>query len=433
MSDNSLRQGLTDAAQVLASILDGQSIDSALSASDLPPERKRVAQGLVFETYRNIALAEALCKVLTAKPPKPLIKALILVALVQLQTKRREEFTIVNEAVQAVKKLDENPKVSGFVNAVLRRFCRERQSLVKRCSSQENVRFNAPSWWIKKYREALGEKADTVFKVQRQHPPLCLRINKLKTTMDAYLKMLQENGIKALQVGANGIVLDSPVPVERIPGFFEGLVSVQDIGSQLAADILDAKDGMRVLDACAAPGGKTGHIAEKAKAQILALEIDPSRAEKIKENMERLSLECEVRVADAADVKSWWNGEPFDRILLDAPCTASGIVRRQPDIPWSRQPGDIDKLAKMQKRLLERLWPLLKKGGRLLYAVCSVFPQEGETQIARFLEGFPDAELVPFEGAPTGQLRLIPTELRDADGKILEVHDGFFYALLEKK
>lgn len=433
MSDNSLRVGLTDAAQVLSLILGGQSIDSALVSSNLSSERKRVAQGLVFETYRNIALAEALCKILTAKPPKPLIKALILVALVQLQTKRREEFTIVNEAVQAAKKLDENPKVSGFINAVLRRFCRERQSLIKRCSSQESVRCNAPSWWIKRYREVLGEKADSVFKVQHQHPPLSLRINKLKTTAESYLKVLQENGIKASPIGANGVVLDTPIPVEKIPGFFEGMVSVQDAGSQLAADILDAKEGMRVLDACAAPGGKTGHIAEKAPVEILALEIDSTRAEKIKENMERLSLKCEVKVADAADVKHWWDGEPFDRILLDAPCTASGIVRRQPDIPWSRQPADIEKLAKMQKRLLERLWPLVKKGGRLLYAVCSVFPQEGENQIARFLEGFPDATLVPFERAPSGQLRLIPTELRDADGKILEVHDGFFYALLEKK
>ena len=433
MSDNSLKVGFVDAAQVLESIFGGQSIDSALEASGLPQERKRVAQGLVFETYRNIALAEALCKILTAKPPKPLIKALILIALIQLQTKRREEYTVVNEVVQAAKKLDENPKVSGFVNAVLRRFCRERQSLIKRCNSQESVKCNAPSWWIKRYKEALGEKADSVFKVQHEHPPLSLRINKLKTTVADYLKVLQENGLKGSQVGAHGIVLESPVPVEKIPGFFEGLVSVQDVGSQLAADILDAKDGMRVLDACAAPGGKTGHIAESSKVKILALEIDPSRAEKIKENMGRLSLDCEVQVADASDVKNWWNGEPFDRILLDAPCTASGIVRRQPDIPWSRQPGDIEKLSKMQKRLLERLWPLVKKGGRLLYAVCSVFPQEGEKQIARFLEGFPDACLVPFEGAPSGQLRLIPTELRDAEGKILEVHDGFFYALLKKK
>lgn len=244
---------------------------------------------------------------------------------------------------------------------------------------------------------------------------------------------MTEAGIESRQVGEVALVVEKPVPVNEIPGFKEGLVSVQDAGSQLAAEILNAKDGMRVLDACAAPGGKTAHILERAKCDVLALEIDPQRAKRIHENLDRLGLKAEVKVADAADVKSWWDKKSFDRILLDAPCTASGIVRRHPDIPWSRREKDVSKLAQTQYRILQSLWPTLAKGGIILYAVCSVFPDEGPEQIRKFLESTKDASLVAFTDQGEAMISLQPTENDTKEGFLPSVHDGFFYALIEKK
>ncbi len=233
--------------------------------------------------------------------------------------------------------------------------------------------------------------------------------------------------------GMYGLRLEEPRPVRDIPGFADGLVSVQDAGSQLAAPILGAKDGMRVLDACAAPGGKTAHILELADVDLTALEIDPLRAVRITENLDRLGLKANVRVADASDIQSWWDGKPFDRILLDAPCTASGIVRRHPDIPWSRKPEDIAQLARTQAKLLENLWPLLVKGGRILYAVCSVFSEEGPAQIESFCSKHPDAKLIPIGPDKEILLSLPPAEgVQDKPEFFPKTHDGFFYALIEK-
>ena len=278
-----------------------------------------------------------------------------------------------------------------------------------------------------------GEQAPEIFALQQKHPPMTLRVNTRKVSVEEAKAKLEKAGIPTERVGKFGLILLSPKPVKDVPGFTEGEVSVQDAGSQLAAELLDAKKGMRVLDACAAPGGKTAHILELAEVDMTALEIDPKRASRITENLDRLGLKAKVAVADAGEPKKWWDGRPFERILLDAPCTASGIVRRHPDIPWSRKPEDIGKLARTQGKLLETMWPLLANNGRILYAVCSVFPEEGPRGIEGFCARHPDAKLIPI--GPKGEklLSLAPAEsLQDSDSVWPATHDGFFYALLEK-
>jgi 16S rRNA (cytosine967-C5)-methyltransferase len=234
-------------------------------------------------------------------------------------------------------------------------------------------------------------------------------------------------------VGEDALCLAQPLPVGEVPGFAEGWVSVQDAGSQLAAPFLQAMEGMRVLDACAAPGGKTAHLLERAQLELTALEVDGARARRIHENLARLGLAAEVRVADAGELAAWWDGRPYQRILLDAPCTASGIVRRHPDIPWLRREADVAQLARAQSRLLDALWEALAPAGRLLYVVCSLFPQEGAQQVDCFLDRRADARLVPLATGLPGRLQLLPAEASEpAAPGLPAVHDGFFYALLEK-
>lgn len=264
---------------------------------------------------------------------------------------------------------------------------------------------------------------------------MTLRVNVRLMTVEDYLDRLKAAGLEARRVGPEAIELVTPVPVDRIPGFADGLSSVQDAGTQLAAHLLPVKAGDRVLDACSAPGGKTAHILERADCAMTALEIDPARAVKVRETLDRLKLKADIRTADAGDTASWWDGKPFDAILLDAPCTASGVVRRQPDTPWLRRPDDIKKLASEQKWLLKTLWPLLRKGGRMLYATCSIFPEEGTGQMKAFLAATPDARLVPLFAGNDGMLTLLPEESGEwrSDAQLPTVHDGFFYALLEKQ
>jgi 16S rRNA (cytosine967-C5)-methyltransferase len=272
---------------------------------------------------------------------------------------------------------------------------------------------------------------------QQQMPPLVLRVNARQIKVDEYLARLAQVGLEATRVGAHAIWLHQPLPVADIPGFREGDVSVQDGGAQLAAAWLDSKPGMRVLDACAAPGGKTAHLAELGATDLTAVEVDASRAQRIAENLSRGRLSARVIVGDAARPDTWIaqsGSGSFDRILLDAPCTASGIVRRHPDIPWLRRPADVAQLTKVQRELLDALWPLLEVGGRLLYVVCSLFPEEGREQIARFGERRPDARRCKL---PASQLLPVsaaePAAVSAWQGSSLPtLHDGFFYALLEK-
>ncbi|MGZ8254382.1 MAG: 16S rRNA (cytosine(967)-C(5))-methyltransferase RsmB, partial [Burkholderiaceae bacterium] len=296
------------------------------------------------------------------------------------------------------------------------------------------MRFNVPDWWVTRVRAAFPDPWEPILAAQSEPPPLVLRVAAL-VDMDGYVERCAQMGIAVTRVGARAVWVHSPRPVAELPGFAEGQVSVQDAGAQLAAPWLGVEPGQRVLDACAAPGGKTTHLAEVRGLDLIALDVDGTRAARIHENLERTRTSAHVGIGDAAEPGVWWDGRPFDRILLDAPCTASGIVRRHPDIPWLRRPTDVAHLATLQAGLLAALWPLLGVGGRLLYVVCSLFPEEGPEQIARFADQHPEAREVAL---PTGspRVQLVPTPAVapawDGASALPTVHDGFFYALLRK-
>jgi len=258
------------------------------------------------------------------------------------------------------------------------------------------------------------------------HPPLTVRVNARATSVDAYLQRVEAEGMRAHALGGSAVRFERPVPVERIPGFSAGAVSVQDAAAQHAAPFLDARDGTRVLDACAAPGGKTAHILERADVELVALDEDAQRLERVSDNLGRLHLEAGLVCADATRPDQWWDGKPYERILADVPCSASGVVRRHPDIKWLRRPEDIAAFAARQRDILEALWQVLATGGKLLYATCSVFHEENQAQIERFLEHRADAQRLTLPGLHTNAQQLAGQILPD------ENHDGFFYALLQK-
>jgi 16S rRNA (cytosine967-C5)-methyltransferase len=288
-------------------------------------------------------------------------------------------------------------------------------------------RYSYPQWWIDKLRTQYPRHFSAMLDAGNLHPPFTLRINRRHTTREAYLALLARDAITATAVGAEAVTLARALPVDRLPGFAEGMVSVQDAAAQLAAPLLDVQNGMRVLDACAAPGGKTTHLLEIASLELTALDSDATRLERVRQNLARLRLEdARLLVADASDPAAWWDGKPFDRILADVSCSASGVVRRHPDIKWLRRRGDIAQFVLQQQRLLGSLWRLLASGGKLLYTTCSVFLEENSLQVAEFLMRHADARALPLhgvktlDGTPEGQL------LPDNE------HDGFYYALMQK-
>jgi len=287
-------------------------------------------------------------------------------------------------------------------------------------AADEVARYSYPQWWIDKLRQQYPQGWQSILEVGNTHPPMTLRINLGKTTAQDYSASLTASGIAHRRIGAQALVLDKAVPVSQLPGFQEGVVSVQDYGAQFAAQLLDAKTGMRVLDACCAPGGKTGHILELAEVEMLALDHDAERLQRVQSNLDRLRRRAKLQAGDAARPEGWWDGIAFDRILADVPCTASGIVRRHVDIKWLRREEDVVAFAQQQAAILHSLWQLLAKGGKLLYATCSIFHEENQGQIDQFLKQHQDATQLPLAHPQNGQL--IPC----AD------HDGFFYALLQK-
>ena len=432
-----LHRLITLAVSARHALLEGTSLSGVLelTAQDLPANARAALQAILYDIVRNRALCSALSRRLLETPPPPPVLGIIEVALTLLVEHRYSNFTLVSEAVNAARENRRTTRFSGLVNAVLRRFLREGSTMIEACRDMPEVRFNAPRWWIERVRAAYPNAWQGILDLATHHAPLTLRVNVRKTTPETYLALLEREGIPARRIGEDAVMLGRPRPVPDIPGFNEGLVSVQDAGTQLAAHLLPVSPGDRVLDACAAPGGKTAHILERTDCRLTALELDPARADLIRATLSRLGLVADVRAADAANTTEWWDGTPFDSILLDAPCTASGIVRRQPDVPWSRRPKDISRLAAEQKRLLEALWPCLRSGGRMLFCTCSIFPEEGPRQIEAFLGRHADAVSVPFPGAEKGMMRLIPTEEDEwsAPNGLPAVHDGFFYALLEKR
>jgi 16S rRNA (cytosine967-C5)-methyltransferase len=422
-------------SHVLQAIRQGQSGTAALAA--VTPELRPGVQALSFEVLRSLGRAQGLRQLLAKRSPPPLVDALLCSALALLwraESLSYDAFTLVNQAVECAKKTPALQPQAAFVNACLRRFLREREALVAQTEQDPVARWNHPLWWIKRLQADWPKQWQSLLAAADQHPPMTLRVNARHATPVRYLETLQAAGIAAELVGTYGVTLQTACPVQQLPGFAEGQVSVQDSAAQLAAPLLltslkPAGARLRVLDACAAPGGKTAHLLELSDAEVTALDMDPERCQRIHQTLQRLKLQAQVIAADAAQVSSWWDGQAFDAILLDAPCSASGIVRRHPDIRWLRRPGDIDQLAAIQARLLQQLWPLLTPGGRLLYCSCSVFRAEGELQVAGFLSRHADAKILPSPG------HLLPHgdhQFAAATDNPIGDHDGFYYALLEK-
>jgi 16S rRNA (cytosine967-C5)-methyltransferase len=426
---------LSATASVILSVRGGASGTAAIEgvAAALRPG----VQALAFQVWRNLGRAEALRSQLANKRPPPAVDALLCVALAlawRPDDCPYDAFTLVNQAVEAAKRQQSTQAQASFVNACLRRFLRERETLVSQTDADPVALWNHPLWWIKRLQKDNPTHWQSVLQASNQHAPMTLRLNQRKVGLDSYRAKLEQAGISHHVDRLGAIVLDAALPVQRIPGFGDGVISVQDAAAQMAAPMLlrgiAAGAPLRILDACAAPGGKTGHLLELCDGEVVALEIDAQRCERIHQNTERLGLHAKVLTADAARPDLWWDGKPFDAILLDAPCTASGIVRRHPDVRWLRRESDIAQLAALQQRLLKALWPLVRPGGRLLYCTCSLFLAEGSTQMQTFLANNTDAVLMPSPG------HLMPTLHRksgavpdNAEGD----HDGFFYALLQKR
>lgn len=426
------------AAQVLASVLKGQSLTEALqSAPCLGPDApfvQALCYGLLREHPRQSLILEALLdRPLKAQDAD--IKALLLAGLYQLEAMRAPAHAVVNESVRACRALNK-PWASNLVNALLRRYLRESETLKAQQAQRPDYRHAMPGWLLKRLQQDWPEDWRDICTASRQQAPLTLRINHTKTSLGQYLGLLSAEGLLAQPHpwAASALVLDQGVGVERLPGFLQGLVSVQDAGAQLAAALLDPSPGQRVLDACAAPGGKTGHLLEWAgnNLRLTAIDKDAKRLARVTENLNRLGLEARCLVADvteAAPVPPWAR-EGYQRILLDAPCSATGVIRRHPDIKLLRRESDIAALCEVQSAALHRLWPLLLPGGRLLYATCSVLAAENQDIIGRFLAAEPSAREVPID-ATWGQAmqhgrQLLPGEWQGANS------DGFYYALLEK-
>lgn len=413
------------AADVVTQVLDGRNLTATLETvfrqqSRLTPQQRAGAQDLSYGVLRFYGELQALLKPLLQKPlSEPRLHSLLLVALYQLNHDRAATHTVVDQAVKAASQF-RMAWAKGLVNGVLRNFLRQQAALKQAIVADEVARYSYPQWWIDKIRTQYPKQWAAILDAGNQHPPMTLRVNQTRSTPQAYLQRLQAEGIVARWAGQQAVILDRPLPVDKIPGFLDGTVSVQDAGAQYAARLLDPQVGMRVLDACCAPGGKTGHLLELADIDLLAIDSEPARLQRTQSNLDRLGRQAKLLVADAGRPDDWWDGKPFDRILADVPCTASGIVRRHVDIKWLRRSEDIASFSAQQARLLQGLWQLLAKGGKLLYATCSIFHEENQHQIEKFLEVTPEATQLPLTDLHDGQL------LPCTD------HDGFFYALLRK-
>ena len=375
------------------------------------------------------------------RPPPPEADALLCVALALCCSQDGDTpytaHTLVDQAVEAAKRSDATHHQASFINGCLRRLLREQPELMALTEKSPQAVWNHPQWWIDQVRKDHPTQWQAVLQANNTRPSLILRINIRKTTQAQYLQALAAINIEAWPVGPYGIILATARPVPTLPGFAEGHFSVQDFAAQLAAPLLldgllagHEKEGLRILDACAAPGGKTAHLLELADCEVTALDIDARRCQRIAQNLQRLQLQAAIVVGDAARPNDWWDGQLYDGILLDAPCTASGIVRRHPDVRWLRRPTDIAQLARIQSQLLDTLWPLLKSGGRLLYCTCSVFKAEGEQQAQAFVTHHTDAVLMPSPGHLLPESGVDATVLPD---NLKREHDGFYYALLEKR
>jgi len=435
------------AARVVHAVrVDGRSLTDALQETtpDFDERDGALLQALCFGTLRLLPRLDALTTLLLSRPLQRgdrILKALMAVGLYQLTAMRIPEHAAVAATVGAARSLG-RPRAAGLINATLRRFQRERSALLARIDDDPAARWLFPDWLLTRLRQSWPEQWQSIVDASNEQAPMTLRVNRRRGDTRAYAELLADNGLAARPVPglADALTLDRPLPARALPGFADGLVSIQDASAQLAAVLLDAQPGERVLDACAAPGGKTAHILERGSAAgggaevtpdvtpyVTAVDIDPGRLETLQSNLERLGLQARVLTADAAHANPDWPGVPYHRILLDAPCSATGVIRRHPDIKWLRRDSDIATLRQTQRDMLEALWPLLLPGGRLLYATCSVLSDENDAQVRNFLAAHDDASERPI-AATWGLPRHPGRQLLPAQGG----GDGFYYALLEK-
>ena len=406
----------------LAAVARGRALDDALRAAPASIASTRAAaQDIAYTACRRLNLLDSLAEALLERP-NPAIDGLVRAALSELIDHPERAHVIVDQAVRAASRVGRGA-FKGVLNAVLRRFLREREAMLARCLTSEPNQLGYPAWWIAQVRSAWPHDWRGILAAGNGRPPMTLRVNHRRGGVDAYRALLDARDIVHTPLQAHALLLERPRPTSTLPGYADGLVSVQDFGAQQAAPLLDVRAGMRVLDACAAPGGKTAHILELVDCDLTAVDRDPARLGALRDMLARLGLAATVHAADAGAPAAWWDGRPFDRILLDSPCTASGVVRRHPDGKWLKRPSDLGPLVAEQRRLQDALCQVLRAGGKLLYATCSVFPDENIRQSIRFLNTHPDARLLPLHPS---------TDQRDGQLFPHPRHDGFYYALFEK-
>jgi len=424
------------AALAVRHVLTGMALPAALAAVDDGEGRRgrTLVQELAYGTLRHWGRYEALTRVLATKPVADApLAALIAVALYQLDHTDAPAFAVVDRAVDAAGAIA-RPQAKALVNAMLRRYLREREALNAQVAAASPVAcWSYPRWWIGRVEADHPRHWQQILAVGNERPPLTLRVNRRAGTREALLAKFAALELDACAAGAEGIIVDPPRPVTALPGFAQGEFAVQDLGAQLAAPLLALRDGLRVLDACAAPGGKTSHLLELAEVELTALDRDEVRLKRVRENLARLGADqrnVRVLVGDAGRPSAWWDGRQYDRVLADVPCTASGIVRRHPDAKWLRRKSDLADLAGEQRRILRALWPLLAPGGLLLYATCSVFAGENEQRVLEFTAETPGAlrETIRFDPEiPHEGGQLLPSGKGTRHNQ-----DGFYYALLRK-
>lgn len=418
---DSLALSLLLAARVIAAVHAGKSLTQALTPlAAAAPAARAAAQEVAYGTLRRYGCGAFILRHLLQRAlPHQETEALLLGALYRLQTRPESPYMVVDQAVAAAGELADGA-FRGLVNAVLRNYLRQSDALHVAMAADDEAAYQHPRWWLARLRRAYPECWQEIVAVGNAQPPMTLRVNGRRIGVSDYLLRLHAAGlaVRPLAVrplAGQALLLERPLAVDALPGFADGLVSIQDAGAQRAAEILAPTPGQRVLDACAAPGGKTGHLLETAAIDLLALDVDESRTRLVEDNLRRLGLPATVRVGDCRTPGEWWDGQPFDAILADVPCSASGVVRRHPDIKYLRRESDIRRFVHLQAEIVDQLWPLLKAGGKLLYATCSVFPEENGAQIDAFLVRQAAARRLTEE-------RLLPRE----------EHDGFYYALLQK-
>jgi 16S rRNA (cytosine967-C5)-methyltransferase len=417
-----LAVALRDSASVVARVAGGASLAAEFERfADEGMDTPRAALiDLTHGTLRRYGRVQAIVRQLSRRERgDPLVEALLWCSLYALESRRYADYTVVDQAVRACSAL-ELWSAKGYVNALLRGYLRERASLETRIQADVEARYQHPRWWIELLRRHY-ENWQELLAAGNAHPPMCLRVNRRRSSVTDCQSKLASLGIASRPLGAEALLLERPVPVERLPGFMAGELSVQDAGAQRAARCLELAPGQRVLDACAAPGGKAGHILESADVRLTALEADTDRCARLERNLARLGLGARLANADCTRLADWWDGVPFERVLADVPCSASGVARRHPDIKWLRRSHDVAAFAARQAQILDALWQVLGAGGKLLYATCSLFPQENDAVIDAFLARAPHAVRLPLPDGAAAQV------LPDAE------RDGFYYALIHKQ